>query len=119
MGANLYINSLTMELSGEPTYFRDNYNYTSVFWAMGLSWWATVIPMLDKNDHLPVAKCKELLRIIKTSEIDLDGNYSESKRRQAERLECFHKDYMENKRAELIQFLERSIEIKIMIECHL
>ena len=119
MGANLYINSLTMELSGESTYFRDSYNYTSVFWAMDLSWWKVVIPMLNKNNYLPIENCRELLRIIKSSEIDLDNNYSEREKKDAQKFECFNEEYMENKRAELIDFLERSIEIKIMIECHL
>ena len=119
MGANLYINSLTMELSGKPTYFRDNYNYTSVFWAMDLSWWKVVIPMLNKNNYLPIENCRELLRVIKSSEIDLDNNYSELQKKEAQKFECFNEKYMDNKRAELIDFLERSIEIKIMIECHL
>ena len=39
--------------------------------------------------------------------------------KDAEKFECFNEEYMENKRVELIEFLERSIEIKIMIECHL
>ena len=30
-------------------YFRNGYNAGDIMWAMGLSWWGTVSPMLTDN----------------------------------------------------------------------
>jgi hypothetical protein len=45
-------------------YFRNGYNAGDIMWAMGLSWWGTVTPMLTDDGHLPVPRAKELLKMI-------------------------------------------------------
>jgi hypothetical protein len=45
-------------------YFRNGYNAGDVMWAMGLSWFSTVSPMLDTERRLPVARARELLAMI-------------------------------------------------------
>ena len=119
MAANLYIHPTSIKLLGYPNHFRDQYNYSSVFWSMDLSWWKLVRPMLNKENFLPIENCEKLLRIINQSEIDLENNYSERQKKAAQRFECFNKEYMENKKVELIDFLELSIESRIMLDCYL
>jgi hypothetical protein len=79
MGAELYLDSILepflescgdlkttdvedWEISGG--YFRNSYNANDVMWAMGLSWWDLVIPMLDENGLLPIARARELVAMI-------------------------------------------------------
>jgi hypothetical protein len=45
-------------------YFRNGYNSGDVMWAMGLSWWETVGPMLDADARLPIDRARELLAMI-------------------------------------------------------
>ena len=45
-------------------YFRDPYNDWDVLWQFGLSWWNDVIPMLDHEDRLSVAKARRLLAML-------------------------------------------------------
>jgi hypothetical protein len=45
-------------------YFRNGYNAGDVMWAMGLSWQHTVLPMLTKDDFLPIAQARELIALI-------------------------------------------------------
>jgi hypothetical protein len=76
MGAELYLDSILkpfFESCGAPTaedaevsggYFRNSYNGTDVMWAMGLSWWGLVLPMLDENGFLPIVCARELVAMI-------------------------------------------------------
>jgi hypothetical protein len=51
-------------LQSSGGYFRNGYNNGDVMWAMGLSWWNTVRPMLDEQGYLSIAKAKELVALI-------------------------------------------------------
>ena len=69
MGADIYLNSVWNEdrnrwHASQSGYFRNSYNDSDVMWAMGLSWWGTVVPMLERGRWLPVLRARELLRII-------------------------------------------------------
>ena len=119
MSADLYTLSMDTKLSGHVAHFRDYYNPSSVLWAMNLSWWKDVTPMLNRQKYLPVENAKKLLGIIKRSEIDLINNYSESMKKHAQNYESFNQEYMETRKIELINFLERSIEMNLMIYCDL
>ena len=110
----------------DDCYFYDPYSYLSVMWAMGMSWWQEIIPMLKNDGHLPLDKCKELLQIIKDSNVVLerctDSEYeqiSKENKITAKRDENFNQEYMENKKKRLIQFLKKSIDNKIPIKCSL
>ncbi len=66
MGADLYIKTIRRSHKTQPDneqstkhdpaasvlYFRDPYNFTSVLWTLGLSWWRDVLPLLDANQEL-------------------------------------------------------------------
>ena len=45
-------------------YFRDSYNPTSLFWAIGLSWWKDVVPMCDEQGNLQPEEVRRLLHMI-------------------------------------------------------
>jgi hypothetical protein len=45
-------------------YFRNGYNAGDVMFAMGLSWYGTVLPMLDDSGHLPIDQARKLLAMI-------------------------------------------------------
>jgi hypothetical protein len=90
MGDDIYLNSIfaiepdqgerpqqSAEASG---YFRSSYNDGDVMWAMGLSWWGTVLPMLEEDRWLPVEKARELLAMIEERPLTnqrLTRHYSE------------------------------------------
>jgi hypothetical protein len=117
--ANEKVKRIYKEMWPKSCHFHDAYNSNCVMWSMGLSWWSLVIPMLDKNSQLPLSKCKELLSIIEKSEIDLESHYTKKEKIEVKSLEDTSEEFLENKRSELIEFLSRSIDYKIMIECSL
>ena len=104
----------------DDCYFYDPYSYLSVMWAMGMSWWQEIIPMLKNDGHLPLDNCEELIKILENTDVipersiisDIDGD-------RAETDENFNQEYMENKKKRLIQFLKKSIDNKVLIKCSL
>ena len=104
----------------DDCYFYDPYSYLSVMWAMGMSWWQEIIPMLKNDGHLPLDNCEKLIKILENTDVfpersiisDIDGD-------RAETDENFNQEYMENKKERLIQFLKKSIDNKIPIKCSL
>jgi len=110
----------------DDCYFYDPYSYLSVMWAMGMSWWQEVVPMLKNDGHLPLDKCEELLQMIEASDVLLerctDSEFEEISKNNkitAERDENFNQEYMENKKKKLIRFLKKSVENKTLIKCSL
>jgi hypothetical protein len=53
-------------------YFRNAYNENDVMAAMGMSWWGTVLPMLDDDCRLPIDKAKELIAMIEAKPLTKD-----------------------------------------------
>ena len=89
-------------------YFRDSYNGTSVLATLGLSWWADVLPLLNKKSYMPVAKAKQFLKTVKGSTQELDrksyGDWNEP-------WPDIQKYFIE-KRARLEAFIEQAIKLK-------
>jgi len=104
----------------DDCYFYDPYSYLSVMWAMGMSWWQEIIPMLKNDGHLPLDNCEELIKILENTDVIPERSIiSDIDRNRAETDENFNQEYMENKKKRLIQFLKKSIDNKIPIKCSL
>lgn len=101
------VNGLYNELYPESCYFRDSYNPYSVLWALDLSWWTDVIPMLD-DGYLSPKKAQELIDIVKEREVDLRSDQKE-----------IGVEYFEDRKQSLIKFLQRSVDSGEPIECSL
>ena len=101
------VNGLYNELYPEECYFRDSYNPYSVLWALDLSWWTDVIPMLDEGMLSP-DKAQELIDMIEDKEINLRSDQKE-----------IGVDYFEDRKQSLIEFLKHSVNSKQPIECSL
>ena len=104
----------------DDCYFYDPYSYLSVMWAMGMSWWQEIIPMLKNDGHLTLDNCEELIKILENTDVIPERSIiSDIDRDRAEIDENFNQEYMENKKKRLIQFLKKSIDNKIPIKCSL
>ena len=104
----------------DDCYFYDPYSYLSVMWAMGMSWWQEIIPMLKNDGHLPLDNCEELIKILENTDVIPERSIiSDIDRDRAEIDENFNQEYMENKKKRLIQFLKKSIDNNIPIKCSL
>lgn len=104
----------------DDCYFYDPYSYLSVMWAMGMSWWQEIIPMLKNDGHLPLDNCEELIKILENTDVIPERSIiSDIDKDRAETDENFNQEYMENKKKRLIQFLKKSIDNKIPIKCSL
>ena len=104
----------------DDCYFYDPYSYLSVMWAMGMSWWQEIIPMLKNDGHLPLDNCEELIKILENTDVIPERSIiSDIDRDRAEIDENFNQEYMENKKKRLIQFLKKSIDNKVPIYCSL
>lgn len=94
-------------------YFRDSYNLTSVLWRLGLSWWNDVIPMLDDDGNLTgdnLTKFRTMVADAKYEPVTETPN--------EESIEEWNKYYTE-KRARLLAFLDKAIELGEPIDCSL
>ena len=107
-------------------YFRDSYNASSVLWQMGLSWWADVIPMLNKRGNLSGAKLREFRQMlvdrpIKVTLKDLRKNLKEhgAALDKEENSPRAWRDHFIKKREELIAFVDEAIKLRTCIRCSL
>ena len=104
----------------DDCYFYDPYSYLSVMWAMGLSWWQEIIPMLKNDGNVPLDNCEKLIKILENTDVFPERSIiSDIDKDRAETDENFNQEYMENKKKRLIQFLKKSIDNKIPIKCSL
>lgn len=97
----------------EGGYFRDSYNTTSLFGAIGLSWWQLEY---DDNGCLAIDKAKDLLSKIES--VDITPELLENQIKQ------FRKDtpegvlaYFKGKQEQLCAMLRKSIELNEPLLC--
>ena len=110
------------DLMRSEGYFGDSYNYTSVLWTLGLSWWRDLTPLCNERGDLE----KENLR--KFREMVAAASQWLPSRRQLRKhgarveetgdnsLEEWHKYYHE-KRQRLLAFLDRAIQLNTAVHC--
>lgn len=123
MGADLYINGYEVGKMNTDNYFRDSYNGSNVLWTLNLSWWNDVTPML-KNGEL---KGKNLIKfrdmVVNAKQVEITEEYLKEKfcsvsESGEDSIENWEK-YFTTKRQELIEFLNKAIELKQPIDCSL
>ena len=102
------VSGLYNELYPDTCYFRDSYNPSSVMWALGLSWWTDVIPMLDDEGNLSSEKAKELVSMIEDRTINL-----------REDQETIGEEYFSERKEALLKFLQQSVSRGEPVECSL
>jgi hypothetical protein len=98
----------------DGVYFRDSYNCTSIAWSLRLSWWDDVYPMLDKENKLSKNKTYGLIKMIKLKNLHISDDLLEHLLTKEEA-----KNFLENKRKELLSFLSKSIDSNQEIYCSL
>jgi hypothetical protein len=98
-------------------YFRDSYNGSSLFWALGLSWWGLSEELCDKDGNLPVENAKVLLDRLRNTSVEAVFPDWEQKQR-AEGWKFKAPDtpdawlqHFKDKKARLEDLLEQSIEL--------
>ena len=127
------VEEMSNKLWGEnPYYFRDSYNDTSLFWQLGLSWWAVIDKLLNEQnaslkpedidgiawETLNVESCKKFLKIVNDSAriwderisltyktIDSQSSYTE------------WRQYFVDKLTRLREFIQRAIDLEAGIYC--
>ena len=102
------VNGIYNELYPPTCYFRDNYNSSSVMWALDLSWWTDVIPMLDDEGNLSSEKAKELVSMIEDRTINLRSDQEE-----------IGEEYFSERKEALLKFLQQSVSRGEPVECSL
>lgn len=98
----------------EGVYFRDSYNCGSVVWSLDLSWWEDISPMLDTRNLLSIDKTYELINTIKGKELQVSDSLLEHFETKEEA-----RQYLKEKKRELLKFLQKSINNDDAIYCSL
>ena len=97
------------QMNPDSCYFRDSYNVSNVLWALGLSWWEDVIPMLTNDGMLKPEKAKALIGMIN------DADFKDLPKE----IEDIDENYFSEKRNTLVKFLQRSVDEGESVECSL
>lgn len=101
----------------ETHYFRDSYNYSSLLWQIGLSWWEDIGDKLDEDGCLPKKEIRWLLNEIKNAEIkkptkeELEKNYASE-----DNAEDWYNYFLE-KRVRFIKFLQCALREDAKLVC--
>ncbi len=92
-------------------YFRDSYNPSNVLWQFGLCWWEDVIPMLDEECGLSVAKTETLLQMLHERAELFADNLAE--------LPADEQQDFRDRANKLQMFLQTAIKLDCPIDCSL
>ena len=98
-------------------YYRDSYNSGSVLWAMGLSWWTDVLPMLDDEGTLNKEGIETFLELIEDKPLSVSSDFIEHMPD-----EWGHDDamqYLQKEQDSLISFLKKALETEDTLSCSL
>ena len=98
----------------EKIYYRDAYNHESIAWALGLSWWNDVYPLLDEENKLSIYKTKKLIMMINSKNIEVSHELLEHYFSMEDA-----RSFLDTKRNLLLSFLYTSIETGEEIYCSL
>ena len=98
----------------EGVYFRDSYNSGSIAWSLDLSWWEDISPMLDARNLLSIDKTHELINMIRDKELQVSDSLLEHFETTEEA-----RQYLKEKKIELLKFLQKSIDNDDAILCSL
>ena len=104
-------------LHNEEVYFRDSYNSRSVMWAMGMSWWDDVLPMLDKDGNLSHEDTIKLINMITDAPLNVSTDFLDNMPDEWTIDDA--QKYLKEKRINLMYFLNQSLLREERIVCSL
>jgi len=105
-------------------YFRDPYSPTSVLWALGLSWWRDVLPLLNDQHELLGANLRKFRHQVSIAEQGLPAKvYLETFPSGVDEStenspEAWHQHFT-CRRKQLLAFLDTAIKYEVPILCSL
>jgi hypothetical protein len=105
-------------------YFRDSYNASSVLATLGLSWWADVAPLQNKQGNITGKNLLKFLKMVEEAKQELPtkeglkGSHAQVDEEGENSVEGWHKYYTE-KRIRLIEFIKQAIKLKSPIQASL
>ena len=98
-------------------YFRDSYNSGSVMWAMGMSWWDDVVPMLDEDGNLSHEDTLKLVNKITDAPINVSADFLENMPDEWTIDDA--QKYLREEQQKLVGFLNRAVETDDTVGCSL
>tara|TARA_R100000781_G_scaffold15209_3_gene12560 strand:- start:51 stop:488 length:438 start_codon:yes stop_codon:yes gene_type:complete len=98
-------------------YFRDSYNSGSVMWAMGMSWWDDVVPMLDEDGNLSHEDTLKLVNKITDAPINVSTDFLENMPDEWTIDDA--QKYLREEQQKLVGFLTRAVETDDTVGCSL
>ena len=98
-------------------YFRDSYNSGSVMWAMGMSWWDDVVPMLDQDGNLSHEDTLKLVNKITDAPINVSADFLENMPDEWTIDDA--QKYLREEQQKLVGFLMRAVETDDTVGCSL
>ena len=98
-------------------YFRDSYNSGSVMWAMGMSWWDDVVPMLDKDGNLSHEDTLKLVNMITDAPLNVSTDFLENMPDEWTIDDA--QKYLREEQQKLVGFLKRAVETDDTVSCSL
>tara|TARA_B100000686_G_scaffold325802_1_gene382966 strand:- start:64 stop:501 length:438 start_codon:yes stop_codon:yes gene_type:complete len=98
-------------------YFRDSYNSSCVMWAMGMSWWDDVLPMLDKDGNLSHEDTLKLINMITDAPLNVSADFLENMPDEWKIDDA--QNYLKEKKQMLVSFLRRAVETDDTVGCSL
>lgn len=95
-----------------PYYWRDSYNESNLLWAMGLSYWQSIIPgrklpFINKSGKISVSSARALLQYVEATPID----YPEFEASSPEEV----KTYFNEQKVRFCTFLRTAIDAGLQI----
>lgn len=98
-------------------YFRDSYNSRSVMWAMDMSWWDHVLPMLDQEGNLSHEDTLKLINKITDAPLNVSSDFLENMPDEWTIDDA--QNYLREKKLMLVSFLMRAVETDDTVGCSL
>lgn len=94
-----------------PYYFRDSYNFSSVMWRLGLSWWQN--DFIDEEGNITPKNAAKFIKLLESREVTTKDMSKHDEKwwgglSEEERAEWV--DYWKKKRLKLIDFLKLAIK---------
>jgi hypothetical protein len=108
------------KLDAPEGYFRDSYNGTSLFWALGLSWWHDVGELINSRGQMSPRNAKKLLTLIKSKKLKKITKKALIENRcqiDDENTVKSWQRYYEDKKARFETFLQTAIDLNEPIDC--
>tara|TARA_R110002020_G_scaffold473812_1_gene703644 strand:+ start:339 stop:776 length:438 start_codon:yes stop_codon:yes gene_type:complete len=98
-------------------YYRDSYNSGSVLWAMGLSWWNDILPMLDDEGTLDKDGIETFLGLVEDKPLSVSSEFLEHMPEGWGHADAMK--YLQKEQDALISFLKKALNTEDTLSCSL